>query len=348
MRILVAVTLVLSLALPAFAYAGTVSHDTQAGLQFEAAPGERNFVELQRTDDGILVRDRTSELEAGGGCTQRGAHEAFCNAVGLDSVPDPTCIEPGADCVAGFGGVRLGDRADQFRTTGREAVGRLHINGGSGDDRLAAGTSASSLFLDGREGDDELVGGSSMTNLSGWSGADRLVAGSGGGFLVGGDGPDVLLGSSGRESLHGGNGPDRMRGGAGDDSLRPGMGRDFVKGGPGVDRVTYLKPVTVTLDRRANDGMRGERDNVQVEEIVGSSGDDVLVGNSGRNYIEGGAGNDVLRGGAGDDILDASTDREAAEDHDVARCGAGSDAVEHDPGTDKVAADCERPYEPSP
>ena len=60
----------------------------------------------------------------------------------------------------------------------------------------------------------------------------------------------------------------------------------------------------MTLDGVANDG--GESDNVgvDVEDIVGGSGNDSLVGNDGPNQLFANGGNDTLVGGAYDDRLD--------------------------------------------
>jgi Ca2+-binding RTX toxin-like protein len=139
---------------------------------------------------------------------------------------------------------------------------------------------------------------------------------------------DVLIGDSGDNRLVGHNANDILMGGAGNDVLVPGgapTGGTTVFGGPGTDTVDYspatvdfkglgeipcgCKGANVSLDNVANDGVShaGEpaTDNVKpdVEDIVGTIGDDVLVGSAGHNVLAGGAGKDRLAGGGGDDRL---------------------------------------------
>jgi Ca2+-binding RTX toxin-like protein len=43
---------------------------------------------------------------------------------------------------------------------------------------------------------------------------------------------------------------------------------------------------------------------ISIENVLGSSLDDILTGNAGANVLDGSGGNDLLAGGAGDDVLD--------------------------------------------
>jgi hypothetical protein len=86
---------------------------------------------------------------------------------------------------------------------------------------------------------------------------------------------------------------------------------DTYSGGDDVDTVSYLESstgspgVTVTLDDFANDGLPGEGDYVtsDVEDILGSTGDDSLTGDDDANTIRGAFGTHVLIGLGGDDVL---------------------------------------------
>jgi Ca2+-binding RTX toxin-like protein len=60
-----------------------------------------------------------------------------------------------------------------------------------------------------------------------------------------------------------------------------------------------------------------------IENLIGSDGDDRLTGNAGNNRLEGRSGDDVLRGGAGDDWLVGQ------EGADNLAGGAGSDGVSY-------------------
>ena len=137
----------------------------------------------------------------------------------------------------------------------------------------------------------------------------------------------------------GGDGADALSGGPGRDTFRltpfgAADGSDVVTGGDGIDEADYsfASPrVVVTLDDVADDGVDGEGDNVRsdVEDIIGSSGDDVLVGDADANQLSGGAGSDELDGGGGFDALygEDGVDLLRARDGNPERvdCGADND-----------------------
>jgi Ca2+-binding RTX toxin-like protein len=117
---------------------------------------------------------------------------------------------------------------------------------------------------------------------------------------------------------------------AGNDVLRGGRGNDFLVGGPGIDTSDYSdvckggirldmstgRPNGIAKVRvdRDGDGRFEEVDrirvsevnNVGIENVIGSAGDDVIFGNARNNTLFGSAGNDDLRGGAGFDVMDYS------------------------------------------
>jgi Ca2+-binding RTX toxin-like protein len=159
-----------------------------------------------------------------------------------------------------------------------------------------------------------LIGGGGVDTITGGEGADVIDARS-----PEAPGGATLDGEEGADTIYGGNGPDAITGGTNDDTIDGGLGADSISGGPHVspilfgvgDTLTYaMHPaaVTVTIDGVANDGAAGEGDNVQtdVENIVGTSGNDVIRGGSvnASNDFKGGTGNDVLDGGPGRDQLD--------------------------------------------
>jgi Ca2+-binding RTX toxin-like protein len=84
-----------------------------------------------------------------------------------------------------------------------------------------------------------------------------------------------------------------------------------VSGGAGTDTANFINfGVSVSLDNVANDGQPGQNQNIQsdVENINGSSGNDVLTGGPGFNVINGNAGDDVInvRDGGGDLVFCAA------------------------------------------
>lgn len=178
-------------------------------------------------------------------------------------------------------------------------------------------TGITALNLDGRDRDDHIV-------VTAATVAATLVGAEGDDVLVGGDGADTLNGGAGADRLDGGVGNDALNGDSGDDRLVGGTGNDTFTGGTGTDTADYsgrVASLTVSLDGVANDGAPGETDNVKVdvENVDGGSGNDVLIGGTAINVLTGGAGHDSLDGDAANDTLDGG-----AGDDDLTG-GAGTD-----------------------
>ncbi|HEX5498930.1 MAG TPA: SdrD B-like domain-containing protein, partial [Thermomicrobiales bacterium] len=98
----------------------------------------------------------------------------------------------------------------------------------------------------------------------------------------------------------------------GDDTIDGGTGSDFMSGGDGNDTVTYASRtngVYVGIGHLYDDGEPGEHDNVymDVETVIGGSGNDTLHGGVGDNFLYGNGGNDQLFGNAGNDTLTGGT-----------------------------------------
>jgi Ca2+-binding RTX toxin-like protein len=148
----------------------------------------------------------------------------------------------------------------------------------------------------------------------------------------------TLNGDAGSDSLTGGGTGDVVNGGSGDDVLNGGLGADTLNGGTGKDTVTYVirtAGVTADIDGVADDGELLENDNVEldIENIVGGSGNDSLTGSDGENVLTGNGGSDVLSGGAGSDLLDGGAGA------DTLGGGADRDTVTYSSRTGDVTAD---------
>lgn len=120
-----------------------------------------------------------------------------------------------------------------------------------------------------------------------------------------GSGADTLIGNQVDNSLESGAGNDLLKGGSGNDTLNGGWGSNRIEGGSGRDTVSYAvgfnNAVTVNLSTaRASNGT-GTDTLVSIENVTGSTYNDVLTGSSGDNVIDGHLGNDVMNGGSGID-----------------------------------------------
>jgi hypothetical protein len=315
-----------------------------------AGPGERNEITVRSRPRGTLVEDRGASVS---GCRAGRRGGRFCPG-DLNEVV-----------------VRLGDGDDRLEVWGHGSLGTIDDGpgddsaivdsgvfdfvAGEGSDRLEATSGASatvsygtrtlgvSLSLNGLPDDgaaderDNLLG--SISRLDGGEGDDLLEAGSRGITLSGGPGDDRLVGGPGPDVAWGGEGDDVVEAGDGDDRIQGKAGADTMGGGPGTDVVSYWTApgsVRVTLGDGPGDGAAGENDHVQgdVENLEGSTGDDVLVGDGGPNELTGSLGADELHGGAGNDRLIG----DRSEGGDLLDPGAGTDRVLAF-GRDRVAVD---------
>ncbi len=207
------------------------------------------------------------------------------------------------------------------------------IDGGAGADLMfgnrnndtvtyASRTSRVNVSLDGLRNDGEAGEGDmvdiTIDTIIGGAGPDRLVAvGAGTRALIGNAGNDSLTSGDGNDTLTGGDGDDRLSAGPGNDSLDAGAGNDSVNGGFGDDifgggagrdlaDYTYeTRNLVITLDGIAHSGAIGEKDllSVDVENLLGGAGNDLLTGSSAKNYIKGYAGKDTILGLNGNDTL---------------------------------------------
>ncbi len=198
------------------------------------------------------------------------------------------------------------------------------ILGGSGVDTLTYETSSAAVNVNLGYGPDifyqDTYGAGldaifEIENLIGSSFNDTLTGSSSDNNLIGGSGNDTLDGGAGDDVLRAGPGYDRLAGGDGNDLLIRGFdGDDILDGGSGIDTISYEEfsdAVQVTLSSSTNQqtsravitGHTWKDTITNVENIIGSSFNDVLTGDAGANVLEGRAGNDTLNGGSGDDIL---------------------------------------------
>lgn len=200
------------------------------------------------------------------------------------------------------------------------------IDGGPGGDRMAGGAGNDVYVVDSAydkvieepgEGTD-LVRSSVRYTLP--SGVENLT-------LLGeeelkGTGNELhnrIKGNIASNRLFGLAGQDTVFGGGGDDILVGGMGNDYLDGGDGSDWAYYtgVNQLFVDLAAGFSQGFEGGSTGdtlVSIENVLGSSQNDVIYGNDVGNRLLGDDGDDYLWGRGGQDFLDG---------------GAGSDTIEY-------------------
>ena len=194
-------------------------------------------------------------------------------------------------------------------------LGADTLDGGNGNDQLYGGGDNDSIL--GGAGNDTVYGWDGNDSIMGGDANDLIMGDAGSDTIYGDAGDDVLFGYSENDSLIGGSGNDLLSGETENDTLIGGAGADTLNGGAGADTASYAgstAAVTVNLNlTTAQTGGDAAGDILtSIENILGSSYNDVLTGNTVNNKLQGGDGNDTLIGGAGADTLDGGAGNDTA------------------------------------
>lgn len=257
------------------------------------------------TASGGQVNGTTSQYLSLSADGDKAVFSSLANYFGEGIVPNATLYLK--DLTSGNEGLSGGEGDDVLEGKGGDDT----LDGGPGIDAAsyasaAAGVTVSLALIgaqDTGEGHDTLI---AIENLVGSAHADVLIGDGDANNLRGGDSQDWLQGGAGADILLGGEGHDSVWGGGGDDLLNGGNGDDTLDGGAGIDTVTYARAdarVEVDLSILEDQATRGGGTDtlISIENLVGSSYDDVLTGAAGANALAGGIGADVLTGGGGAD-----------------------------------------------
>ncbi|HEY3432278.1 MAG TPA: calcium-binding protein [Rhodocyclaceae bacterium] len=151
------------------------------------------------------------------------------------------------------------------------------------------------------------------------------------GYLIeSGAGNDTVHAGAGNDLVYGGTGDDVLYGDAGDDLIVGGAGADTINGGTGTNTAGYsdatvgvtsslstgtFNGVTFTSSGGGilNGGTTGTAGDaagdtlINIQNLSGSSLNDVLIGDANANTLSGVGGDDILEGMAGADVLDGGT-----------------------------------------
>jgi Ca2+-binding RTX toxin-like protein len=253
-------------------------------------------------DDSLVGNDADDSLSGGDG------DDFLVGSAGSDTMSGSL----GNDSLFGFDGndTLNGDDGDD-RLFGHDGDDKL--NGGNGNDSLYGGQDKS---ISDFGGNDTMSGGLGVDTVS-YLGHDGNVVIDADG-VIGDDGvrvnSDIIMDEqdtigSDVENLTGGNGNDTITGNAAANVLDGGPGGDRMTGLGQVDTVTYagranavfasLNGVTFDDDGE-NGGREGDRIAIDVENLTGGNGNDILIGNDLTNRLDGGPGDNALdcKGGA--------------------------------------------------
>lgn len=220
----------------------------------------------------------------------------------------------------------MGNGADNRITGG---AGNDTINGGLGSDTVVFSGNRSAYVITWNGQTGTVVGPDgtdTITNVEFLQFADTTIAATPtGGMIVSGEiydetingsaladiiggmgGNDTVNGLDGNDTLNGGNGNDILNGGEGNDTLIGASGNDALNGGNGQDTADYSlagAAVTVNLAAGTASGGAGNDTLNSIEEVRGSTFNDVITGDANANVLRGGGGIDTLNGAGGNDTL---------------------------------------------
>jgi hypothetical protein len=301
-------------------------------LRLEASDGELVANDTSCTDaDGedVLISELTY-LEIAGGTADEAVTLDFGSGdwssllegtesirVSLGTGDNTLVIRGTPDADNYFHGMRQDDLV--LDLTGSTAIAltargvtRLGLSLGAGDDHVSDLASLMQAEVDGQAANGNVVTGVRVTQLS-----IPVV-------VYGAEGDDWMVGGTGDDEFDGGPGNDEASGLAGNDFYVSGVegdGTDIFNGGPDYDGFSYARrtaDVTVTSCISAAflmcssgecscsdmSGEPGENDRViNVEELTGGAGNDLLRGGEAADSLNGGPGDDLLYGLGGSDLL---------------------------------------------
>ena len=229
-------------------------------------------------------------------------------------------------------------------------------------------TDADNPYEDG-DGGHMLIGGDDADYIDGQGGNDSIKGMGGNDDLTGGAGDDTLYGGEDDDKLDGGTGDDTLDGGPGDDELTPGSGDNTLDGGEGDDDIViYLGAlganVELSMDRARVQHAEPESGNplsfdddvdsgvgidslMNIENVKGTHGNDIINGDGKANRLEGLDGADVINGHGDDDtilpnrpagvddmgvaVTNTAADDDLGDDgEDVVDGGDGSDTISYE------------------
>jgi Ca2+-binding RTX toxin-like protein len=155
-----------------------------------------------------------------------------------------------------------------------------------------------------------------------------------------------IVGTAFADSLIGNNFNNNIDGGAGNDFLSYNGGFDVLNGNTGIDTAKFDQMTSAVFVDLAGGGFEAKgngtananagglsnlADLQSIENLLGTSYNDVLRGDGNANLIDGGAGSDILGGRAGNNTLEGGPGNDSYE-----FTGSAHDTYFDDSGTDRI------------
>jgi len=172
------------------------------------------------------------------------------------------------------------------------------FDGGAGLDIVSYAASTAGVTVDLRSGGAQTSAGhasgdrfTGIENITGSAYADTLTAAATGGTLNGGGGDDTLVGGAGVDTLDGEGGINTA---------------SYANSTLGVSVDLRLATAQVSAGNASGDIL------TNIQNLTGSSYDDILTGGASAAVLRGSTGNDTLVSGAGNDVLDGGADMDTA------------------------------------
>ena len=307
-------------------FAGTVSDDGDGGT--DTLSGIENITG-SANNDTIIGDNSANTLDGGAGddiLTGRGGADILIGGAGVDTAD--YSIAAGGVTADLLSGTAINDgtgNADTFLSI-ENLTGSLNndILRGDNNNNTLSGLAGDDIIR-GNGGDDTLDGGSGTDTVDYSTASGAVTVNLAGSTASDGEGgTDTLnaiedvLGSGNDDTIFGNASANTLSGNAGDDVLYGAGGADTLDGGAGVDTADYsLAAGAVNVDLGAgtagNDGDGGTDTLINIENVIGSTGNDTIVGNAQGNVLTGGAGLDTLSGSGGADTLDGGAGIDTAD-----------------------------------
>jgi Ca2+-binding RTX toxin-like protein len=303
---------------------------------------EINDVIVEKTSEGIdniqtmistyILPDFVENLQyTGNGDVFHGSGNQLDNVIQSDSSMNLLYGYDGNDRLIGGNGFDYLSGGD----------GNDFIDGKQGFNVISYEDSHVSVDVDLRRGTTLSVAGNdifvNIGNVIGSTSNDQLTGNSQDNYISGGDGNDIINGQEGNDEILGGNGADVISAGDGNDVTYSSAGNDIIDGGQGIDTLSFEElPESIFAQVYLTEGFANkvfqpnvftlqfiEQDQISnIENVIGSIGNDQINGNDLDNQIYGKAGNDILKGMGGNDNLIG---------------GAGNDQLDGGSGQDTMA-----------